>query len=223
MAKVIDDQPILSNINFELPQGGFLALLGPNGAGKSTLLHALSTLSPATHGKLELFGQSARRPDPAVRARIGMIGHQPMLYSGLSAAENLAFFGKLYRVDQPGQRAGQLLERVGLADRAEDPVMTFSRGMVQRLAIARALMHDPDLILADEPFSGLDVASTAALEQLLTQLHEEGKTIILVSHDIAQGLRLAERVVVLRRGRIVMDRTSDQTDVDAVTLETVAT
>src|SRR5690606_28172389 len=149
-----------------------------------------------------LFGGA----DPAtLRARIGMIGHQPMLYRDLSAHENLVFFGKLYGVADPAGRAAALLQRGGLADRAGDPVRSFSRGMTQRLAIARALVHDPQLLLADEPFAGLDVPSTRDVEQFLLQLVAEGRTVIFSNHAVPQSLALAQRVVVLRRGRVVLD------------------
>ena len=223
LGKHIDDRAILDEIDLDVPMGRFVALVGPNGAGKSTLLHAIATLSPATHGSLALFGQTVHRwAGAALRARIGMIGHQSMLYRDLTALENLTLFGRLYGVDAPGERAAELLEKVRLSDRAHDPPKAFSRGMVQRLSIARALMHNPDLLLADEPFAGLDVPSTRNVEALLAQLHGEGKTIILTNHEIAQSLRLSEQVVVLRGGRVVLDRPASQVDVDAVTREVMA-
>ncbi|MCC7144997.1 MAG: ABC transporter ATP-binding protein [Phycisphaeraceae bacterium] len=226
----IDERVILRDIQLEIPRGQFVALLGANGAGKSTLLKLLATLTYPSAGQLWMFGQLVKRGGAGLRAKIGMIGHQAMLYRDLSARENLLFFGRLYGVDQPGRRAGELLERVGLAERADDPVKAFSRGMVQRVAIARALMHGPEILLADEPFAGLDVASTQRLEQLLGELHQEGKTIVLSSHDIPQALRLAERVVVLRRdrsvekrvwrgGMVVMDQAARETDERAVLAE----
>ena len=206
LGRSIDDRAILHDLNFDIPPQSYIALIGHNGAGKSTLLHILATLSTATTGKLHLFGEQVTRGTPAIRRRIGMIGHQPMLYRDLTAMENLVFFGKLYGIPHPARRAAQLLEQVSLADRALDPARTFSRGMTQRLAIARALMHDPQLLLADEPFSGLDLASSRALEKLLAQLHAAGKTIVLTHHDIAQSLSLAQRVIILRRGRIALDQ-----------------
>ncbi len=222
LCKRYDERWVLREINLNVPAGAYLALLGANGAGKSTLLHTLAMLSPATRGELHLFGASANRPSPALRARIGVIGHQPMLYRDLSALENLVFFGKLYSVPNPTRRAESLLERVGLADRAAGVVKTFSRGMVQRLSIARALMHAPDLLLADEPFSGLDVPSVAAVSNLLSELHADGKTVILTNHDVRQSLELAQRVVVLRRGGIVSNRAVRETDADEVTREVIA-
>jgi heme exporter protein A len=129
-----------------------------------------------------------------------------MLYRDLSAAENLAFFAKLYAVADPAGRARQMLDMIGLRERANDPVKNFSRGMVQRVAIARALLHDPALLLADEPFDGLDAPSIESLEKLLAQLNEAGKTIVMVNHDIEQSLSIADHAIVLRGGRIALDQ-----------------
>lgn len=221
LSKRFDERWVLREICLDVPAGSYLTLLGANGAGKSTLLHTLAMLNPPTSGELTLFGESANRPNPRLRARIGVIGHQPMLYRDLSATENLIFFGKLYAVSRPAQRAADLLERVGLADRATSIVKTFSRGMVQRLSIARALMHAPDLMLADEPFSGLDVPSVQAVSELLGELNADGKTVILTNHDVRQSLELARRVVVLRRGSIVCDQQTSLADPDEVTREVI--
>jgi len=205
LGKTIDDRDILDDLTFEVPEGSFVALLGANGAGKSSLLKILATLIPPSRGELQLFGAAVRSDATALRSRIGLIGHAPMLYRDLSALENLILFGRLYGVADPRQRAEQLLDYVELSHRASDSIKTFSRGMVQRAAIARALMHDPDLLLADEPFSGLDAPSANALERLLKRLHDEGRTIILANHDLSQSLAIAQRAIVLRRGRLVMD------------------
>ena len=142
-----------------------------------------------------------------------------MLYRDLSARENLELFGKLYGLTNVAQRAAELLQTVGLSQRAEDPVKAFSRGMMQRVAIARALMHDPELILADEPFSGLDNPSSQTMERMLGMLHRDGRTIVLVNHDIEQSLRLSQRVVVLHQGRMVMDQSSESLTAPAVLAE----
>jgi len=205
VSKWIDDRPILERLSFNIPAGTFLALLGSNGAGKSTLLRLLSTLTPVTSGELHLFGKSVARHGAKLRATIGLIGHQSLLYRDLSARENLIFFGRLYRIADPADRADELLSAVGLSDRANDPVKAFSRGMTQRVAVARALVHSPDLLLADEPFDGLDAPSTVVVEHLLEELHESGKTVILVNHDVRQSLRIAQRAMVLREGQLVID------------------
>src|SRR5688572_2018768 len=197
LGKVIDGRAVLADVNLRIGAGEYVVVIGANGAGKSTLLKILATLTPATSGRLVLFGAESGRELVAVRSRIGLVGHQSMLYRDLSARENLAFFGKLYGIENTTARAKRLLEVIGLLGRADEPVKNFSRGMTQRVAIARALMHDPELLLADEPFDGLDAPSVEATEQLLAHLHKAGKTIVLVNHDIGQSLRLAPRVVVL--------------------------
>ncbi|MHC5022495.1 MAG: ABC transporter ATP-binding protein [Planctomycetota bacterium] len=219
LGKSIDEKPILADLSFEIPEGRYTALLGANGAGKSTLLKLLGALLEPTAGTLAIFGAPHSRDAAALRARIGMIGHGAMLYRELSALENLVFFGRLYRVPDPAGRARTLLAEVGLADRAHDSVKTFSRGMVQRVAIARALVHDPALLLADEPFAGLDAPSRASLEAALSDLRDQGKTIILANHDIKQSLELADHALVLRKGRLVVDRATAELDAEGVLAE----
>jgi heme exporter protein A len=218
----LGDRPILRQISLAVKPRTILALLGANGAGKSTLISALATLVPISGGGLYLFGQRVGRNAAALRARIGMIGHQPMLYRDLTARENLRFFGDLYGVASRDARADELLDRVRLLDRADDPVKTFSRGMTQRLAIARALMHGPELLLADEPFSGLDVPSSDALDALLRGLRDEGKAIVLAHHDLEHALRCADEVAVLRRGRLVLHRPVNEVTPRQVRAEVMA-
>ena len=205
LALEIDDRRILHDVSLALAPGRTLALLGANGAGKSTLLKLLAMLIHPSAGTLHLFGQPTGPRAAGLRSRIGIIAHQPMLYRDLTLTENLEFFGKLYGRRDTKARAGELLNLVGLADRAGDPVKTLSRGMTQRTAIARALMHDPDLLLADEPFDGLDAPSTKMMESLLQGLRQQGKTLVLSNHDVRQSLELADEVVVLRRGRVGLD------------------
>lgn len=206
LGKEIDDRVILSQIDLTIAPGQYVALMGANGAGKSTLLKILATLTPSSGGELRLFGHLVGGEQAvAVRAKIGLIGHQSMLYRDLSARENLEFFARLYGIKDPRGRAQALLETVDLANRAEDPVKAFSRGMTQRLAIARALVHSPQLLLADEPFDGLDAPSSRSLELLLARLNRGGMTIVLANHDIDQCLRLAQRAVVLRRGQVAIN------------------
>jgi heme exporter protein A len=216
LCRRIGDRMVLRDVNLRIEPGEAVALVGANGAGKSTLLKVLATLATGVSGELDLFGRPVRGRAAAARARIGMIGHQLMLYRDLTALENLVFFGRLYGVPDVRQRAMTLLDFVSLADRAHDPVRALSRGMAQRVAIARSLMHDPDLLLTDEPFTGLDYLSARRLEDCLTDLHAGGRTIILATHDLEQGLRLAERMVVLCDGRITLDRPTDGLDADLV-------
>ena len=215
----LDDRTILKNVHLRLAPGGTLALLGANGAGKSTLLKVLAMLLHPTSGALRLFGQPAGPLAGGLRRRLGIIAHQPMLYRDLTLTENLQFFGKLYGRTDTAVRARELLDRVGLRDRAGDPVKTLSRGMTQRVAIARALMHDPDLLLADEPFDGLDAPSVRTTETLLRDLRAQGKTLIVSNHDVRQSLELAAEVVVLRRGAVVLRAPAPQLTVEAVLAE----
>ena len=221
LGREIDGRAILHHIDLNVARGEFVALLGANGAGKSTLLKILAMLVPATSGKLFLFGEACGLEAARLRARIGLIGHGAMLYRDLSPLENLVFFGRLYGVQEPRERARQLLDWLELGRRANDPVKTFSRGMLQRVAIARALMHEPELLLADEPFAGLDAPSMDALSRMLTSLHEEGRTIILTNHDIAQSIGLAHRAVVLRRGRVVIDAPTASMSAAAILREVI--
>ena len=222
LGKSMDSRAILQGIDLSVRPGEYVAVLGANGAGKSTLLKLLATLTSPTEGTLSLLGRSAVKDTRGARARIGLVAHQSMLYRDLSPLENLRFFGRLYGLHDVNGRAATLLEVVGLAHRANEPVKRFSRGMVQRVAIARALMHDPALLLADEPFDGLDAPSADAAERLLERLNAAGKTIVLVNHDIRQSLRLARRVVVLRKGRMTMDRCAAGLDAAQVLSEVSA-
>ena len=209
LRKTLNDRPVLNGIDLSIAAGQYVAVLGINGAGKTTLLKILATLTSPTAGQLKVFGFAVPKYSSAARRWLGLIGHQSMLYRDLTARENLELFAKLYGVHDPAARAEELLRIVGLTARADDPVKVFSRGMTQRVSIARALVHEPDLLLADEPFAGLDVPGAAAVERLLGDLHRAGKTIVLVNHDVSQSLRLAERVIVLSDGRISRDCPSD--------------
>lgn len=205
LSKVIDDRTILDQLDFAVSAGVCCALLGANGAGKSTLMKILAMLMSPSSGQLKMLGTPLTPTASSLRRRFGLIGHQAMLYRDLTAVENLTLFGRLYGIRRPRQRAMDLLELVGLAHRAHDPVKALSRGMTQRTAIARALMHDPDILLADEPFAGLDAPSMATVELLLTRLKAHGKTILLANHDIAQSLRISDQVLILRAGKLVGD------------------
>jgi len=201
----------LNGVDLTLPAGEFLCLFGPNGAGKSTLLRLLARLSRPTAGSIRIFGVDlyGEACDQA-RARLGMVGHASFLYAGLTARENLLFQARMFRVADPGPRCAALLGELGLADRANDPVGTFSRGMLQRLSIARALVHDPDLLLFDEPYTGLDPLAADLLSQRLAGMHRQGRTIVMTTHDLELGHRLATRLLVLHRGRWALDARPDQ-------------
>jgi len=190
----------LRGIDLEVARGSLLAVLGPNGAGKSTLLRLLAGLARPSAGFLRVGADEPERG--RARGRIGFIGHATMLYPALSARENLLFAGRLYAVPDPAARAAGLLEEHGLADAADRPAASLSRGMAQRLAIARGLVHDPSVVLLDEPFTGLDRAGAGRLATWLRAVQQGGRTAVLVTHDLARAAELADAAVVLVRGRL---------------------
>ncbi len=197
--------PVLRGVNLTLEAGDFVTLVGPNGAGKSTLMRIVATLLNATSGKVKIGGWSLPRQSDRVRRHIGLVSHQTMLYADMTAAENLSFFARLYHLDNQAERVAVALKHVGLAARQRDPVRTFSRGMMQRLTIARATLHEPDVLLMDEPYTGLDQDASLLLDNLLQQESESGRTILMITHDLDHGLNLCDRVAILHRGKIVAE------------------
>jgi heme exporter protein A len=194
----------LSRISFRTSRGAILGLLGPNGAGKSTMLSLLATLMRPTSGRIR-FGAHDLVTDQhlsGLRGRIGVLGHDLFLYPELTALENLSFFAGLYGLSDTRAVALAALERAGLADRAHDPVGSFSRGMRQRVGLERALIHDPRLVLFDEPFTGLDDASAAALVARLRSLREQGAIVVVATHDLDLAEGLLDHAVFLRDGRL---------------------
>jgi heme exporter protein A len=189
-------------VDLTLAAGQVTALLGPNGAGKSTLVGILATLISPSSGVV-LYG--GREPDDALRGAVGVIAHESLCYGDLSGRENLQFFARLYGVKDARRAAEELLERVGLSEAARRPARTYSRGMLQRLAVARALVHRPGLLLADEPFTGLDRAGVELLAALIAEERARGAVIVVVSHDFEAVGQLIDRVVVLQRGKIAHD------------------
>lgn len=197
--------PAVRRIGFALAAGEFLTIFGPNGAGKTTLLRMLSGSLRPTRGDIRIAGEPVEHGVHGWRRRIGVLSHQTFLYGRLTAAENLRFYGRLYGLEALDRRMEEMLEQVGLADRRNDRVHTFSRGMQQRLALARTLLHDPDLVLLDEPYTGLDPHAARMLRGVLEQLRDGRRTVVLVTHNLSQGLELADRVVVQVAGRWVSD------------------
>jgi heme exporter protein A len=192
----------LARISFTCDAGEIVGLLGPNGAGKSTLLNILATLLQPSRGSVK-YGDQTAADGASVRAQIGMLGHDLFLYPELTARENLEFFGHLYGVADARATALRALERANLADRADDFVSGFSRGMRQRVALERALLHEPKLILLDEPFTGLDQSSTAALVSRLQERQRAGCLIVLATHDLDVADGVLSRAIYLKDGRIV--------------------
>lgn len=202
LTKVFGDRKALDKVSIEVPEGAFLSIFGPNGAGKTTLVRTLATLSRATSGTALVAGFDAKEEPDKVREHIGLISHNPMLYPDLTAMENLMFTAQLYGVVNAEERVRELLRAVELDYRRFDVVRTFSRGMTQRLSIARALMNDPDVVFLDEPYAGLDPHAVEIFDGLIEQLRD-GRTFIMVSHDLQKGFDVCTHALVLARGRVV--------------------
>ncbi len=193
---------VLRGLDFEVAAGEFVALLGPNGAGKTTFLRVLASLSAPSMGSIQISGFRLPSQAAAVRRRLGVVLHQPLLYGDLTAQENLLFYGRMYGLADLEDRIQETLALVGLSARRRDLVRTFSRGMQQRLSIGRAVIHDPDVVLFDEPYTGLDQDASAMLDDVLRRIAAQGKTIVMTSHDLARTADLAERFDVISRGVI---------------------
>ena len=194
--------PVLAGLDLTVDAGELVVLLGANGAGKTTLLRVLATLLRPSGGGLRIFGEDASRRPPAARRRLGHVGHESACYPDLTGQENLQFYAELHGVPDPAGRIADLLRWAGLEGAARRPVRVYSRGMAQRLALARALLHGPELLLLDEPFSGLDPHGTTRLQALLAELRLSGHAIVLSTHDIERVAPVATRVAILHRGRI---------------------
>jgi heme exporter protein A len=193
---------VLRGLDFDVQEGEFVALLGPNGAGKTTFLRILSSLSRPSLGDVRVAGFRLPAQAASVRRSLGVVSHLPLLYGDLTAEENLRFFGRMYGVATLDRRIDEVLEIVGLASRRRDLVRTFSRGMQQRLAIGRAILHEPEVLLFDEPHTGLDQDACNMLDQLLSEVAVRGRTVVMTSHDLARVESLASRFDVLSRGVI---------------------
>ena len=198
--KFYGDFPALRDISFQVPEGRCLALIGRNGAGKTTLLRILAGFSRAGRGQTKILGGSPREAD--ARSRIGFLGHGIAIYDELSALENLRLFGKLYGLPYPDHAARHWLERTGLERVRDGLVREFSRGMRQRLAVARALLHDPSVLLLDEPFTALDDRAIAVLQSVLRDALAQGRTVVMSTHQLREALELATDVGLINRGRL---------------------
>jgi heme exporter protein A len=192
----------LRGIDLEVAQGEFLTILGPNGAGKTTLLRVLATLLKPTSGLVQLNGFEVTSGDAAIRRQIGFVSHQPLLYDNLTVEENLRFYGRIYGVDALEQRLDMLLDTVGLEGRRHSLARTLSRGMRQRLSVARSVIHEPAVMLLDEPHTGLDQQAARMLPELLRSVSTQARTVVMTTHNLEQGLELCDRVAILARGRV---------------------
>jgi heme exporter protein A len=200
---------ILRGLDFSVEPGEFVALLGPNGAGKTTFLRILATLSRPSMGHVKVAGHHLPHEAAQVRAKLGVVSHMPLLYPDLTAEENLRFYAQMYGIANYQPRITEVLEMVGLENRRKDLVRTFSRGMQQRLAIGRAVIHDPEVMLFDEPYTGLDQDASEMLDEVLRTVAAEGRTVVMTSHDLARAEDLATRFDILSRGVIAASATQE--------------
>jgi heme exporter protein A len=202
LVKSFGHQTALRGVDLEVAEGEFLTLFGPNGAGKTTLIRCVSSLTRPSAGTVRLRGQDLSKAATSLRRHIGLISHNPLLYGDLTAEENLRFFARMYDLADAEARIDAALQQVGLLARRRDPVRDYSRGMVQRLAIARAILHDPSIMLLDEPYTGLDLQAADMLRSVLQDLAASNRTVILTTHNLEQGLEMCDRAAILHRGKI---------------------
>lgn len=193
---------VLRGVDFSAQPGEFVVLLGPNGAGKTTFLRILASLSRPSMGQVKVAGFLLPAHAASVRQRLGVVSHMPLLYGDLTAEENLQFYGRMYNIPVLNERIQVVLDLIGLASRRRDMVRTFSRGMQQRLAIGRAVLHNPDVMLFDEPYTGLDQDASEMLDDVLKNVAAAGRTVVMTSHDLARAEELGTRFDILTRGLI---------------------
>ena len=212
LIKAFGSRAVLKGVDLDVAQGEFLTLVGPNGAGKTTLMNVVSTLGKPTGGRVRVAGYDLADGTAEARRQIGLVSHKTLLYDDLSAEENLRFYARMYDVPDAGARMETVLRQVGLWGRQRDPVRTYSRGMQQRLAIARAMLHDPPVLLLDEPDTGLDQHAAAMLNDLLRQTGAMRRTVLMTTHNLERGLELGDRVAILSGGRIAYQSAKSELD-----------
>jgi heme exporter protein A len=203
----------LDGIDIIIRKGDFITVFGPNGAGKTTLIGVLSSLVKPTSGDILFSGHSIQKDFNRLRRSIGVIEHQSLLYTQLTARENLRFYGRMYGVPNLEERVETVLGEIHLRHRADDVSGTYSRGMLQRLSIARAMLHEPSIFFLDEPYSGLDQHAGDRLRDMLAKLKMEGRTILMTTHNLERGFELSDRHVIMVKGRIEYDKPREGDDV----------
>ena len=216
LTKQADNKLILRGIDLSIKQGETVAILGPNGAGKSTLLKVLATLIKPTTGQVMINGLNLKKNQLEIKKLFGYLPHSSLLYDQYSPFENLVFFGKLYGVKNPEKRATELVKEVGLSFFLNEPVKNFSRGMIQRIAIARAIVHDPKILYLDEPHTGLDQGAIGILNNVVESMKAKGTTTLMVTHDFKQAAEICDRILIVKNGKIVDDFKLKERDLDYV-------
>jgi heme ABC exporter ATP-binding subunit CcmA len=216
LTRSFNNRPALRGIDLEVARGESIVILGPNGAGKTTLIKVLATIMRPTSGEMIIDGLDYRRDAEAIRRRIGVVTHDTFFYSNLTARENLEFYGRLYDIADPRGRAREAAELVGMTTRLDERVGALSRGMQQRLSLARALLHRPAIMLLDEPETGLDQEATALFWNVVRGEGAGKRTVVLTTHHPERGLTLADRVVILDRGAVVYRQSSRSLDINSL-------
>jgi len=216
LVKNFGETAVLRGLDIELPTGEVTVLLGANGAGKSTLLRVLSMLTQIDSGSISMFGADIAKNGPATRALTGSVLHSPMLYADMTVRENLMFFAEMYRLQNIAERVAETTAQVGIEPRLDHRVRTLSHGFQKRVALARSLMHNPELLLLDEPESGLDNLSVARLGRIIDDYRSSGRTVIMTTHIVEHALELADRAIVLNYGKVGLNSAFPSRDKDEI-------
>jgi heme ABC exporter ATP-binding subunit CcmA len=206
---------VLNDLNLDVEPGEFLVMFGPNGAGKTTLIKILSTLSRPSKGEVIINGYDIHEDPIEIRSTIGVLSHNPFLYDDLTLRENLIFYSRMYELKKEEKVIKSLADEVGLLHRLNDRVGQFSRGMKQRAAVARVILHNPPVLLLDEPYTGLDYKAWRMLSDILKKFHDKGKTIFLITHNVELGHRIGERLAILVNGKVAFDCQKKDMDLEA--------
>ncbi|AGK54854.1 heme ABC exporter ATP-binding protein CcmA [Bacillus sp. 1NLA3E] len=217
LIKQADNKVILRGIDLSIKKGETVAILGPNGAGKSTLLKVIATLIKPSSGEVNINGMELKKNATEIKKLMGYLPHSSLLYEHYSPLENLVFFGNLYGVKGVEEKAIELVKRVGLSFFLKEPVKNFSRGMIQRIAIARAIVHDPELLLLDEPHTGLDQGAISILNEVIISMKNKGATTLMVTHDFKQAAEICDRIIFIKDGKIVDDFLMTEKEIDLLT------
>ena len=207
LTKQADNKRILRGVDLSIKKGETVAILGPNGAGKSTLLKVLATLIKPTSGRVVINEMDLKKNHIQIKKIMGYLPHSSLLYDHYSPLENLVFFGNIYDVKNVEQRAVELVKEVVLSFFLNEPVKNFSRGMIQRIAIARAIVHEPEILLLDEPHTGLDQGAISILNNVILSMKQKGTTTLMVTHDFKQAAEICDRIIIVKNGKIVDDFT----------------